>query len=102
MGQRSKKMMAYRDYLTATEGQLAHPGRQSWGGRPELEETVTRWRDRTDLDPGTIPEDISKLEWRQWQAKFEIYVKASTEGGNPSEALRQTSLQSKLDAFLQG
>ena len=49
--------------------------------------------------PGTIPEDISKLEWRLWQTRFEIYVKASTEGGNPSEALRQTSLQSKLDAF---
>ena len=91
--------MAYRDYLTSVEGQLAHPGSQSWGGRPDPEETVTRWRDRKDLDPGTISEDISKLEWRQWQAKFKIYVKASTEGGNPSEMLRQMSLQSKLDAF---
>ena len=78
------------------EVQLAHPGRQT---RSEPGEVVARWRDRADLDPGTIPEDISKLEWRLWQTRFEIYVKASTEGGNPSEALRQTSLQSKLDAF---
>ena len=61
---------------------------------------MTRWRDSKVLDPGTIPEEISKLEWRQWQTQFEIYVKGLTEGGNHSEMLRQTSLQSKLDAFL--
>ena len=59
-----KKLMAYRDYRTSVEGQLAHPGGQKWGGRQEHKETVARWRNRKDLDPGTIPEDISKLEWR--------------------------------------
>ena len=46
-------------------------------------------------------ETCPKLEWRNWQSKFDIYVKGSTEGGRPTEHLRQTSLQRKLDAFWQ-
>merc|ERR1711888_141831 len=57
-----KKLMAYRDYLTSVEGQLAHPGSQNWGSRSDPEEKLTRWRDCKDLDPDNIPEDISKLE----------------------------------------
>ena len=92
------RLMVYRDYLTSSEEQLAGPSSHR-GGRPEPEEIVVRWREHKDLDPGTIPEDITKLEWRQWQTKFDIYVRGSTEGGALTEMLRQTLLQSKLDAF---
>ena len=42
-----QRLMSYRDYLTAIEVQLAHPGRQ--GGRSEPGEVVARWRDRAFL-----------------------------------------------------
>ena len=40
-----KRLIEYRDYLTATEGQLALPGSRNWGGRPDHLEIVTRGRD---------------------------------------------------------
>ena len=60
---------------------------------------MLQWREHRDLDPGPIPEEINKLEWRNWQSKFDIYVKGSMKGGKSTEQLRKTSLQSKLDAF---
>ena len=36
-----KRLAEYRDYLTSTEAQIAHPGARSSGDRPGREETVT-------------------------------------------------------------
>ena len=42
---------------------------------------------------------MNKLEWKNWQSRFDIYLRASTEGGRPSEQLGKTSLQSKVSVF---
>ena len=37
-----KRLAEYRDYLTSTEAQIAHPGARGSGDRSDREETVTR------------------------------------------------------------
>ena len=90
----------YRDYLTETAKRLVGGNTNSQrSSRAECEEQILQWRERPDLDPGPITEEINKLEWRSWQSKFNMYIKGSTEGGKPLEELRPMSLQSKLNAF---
>ena len=56
-----------------------------------------RWRVRTELEPDTIGEAITKFEFRIWISKFETFCRASTENGRPTEEMKKHAMTAKLD-----
>ena len=62
-----ERIREYRRYLTRTIKGLAGPGSQAQCHRGAEGPISIRWRDRCDFHPGTIPEEITKLEWRTWR-----------------------------------
>ena len=71
-----------------------HRGRTRTSGAGEYQ---PRWRVRTDLEPDTIGEAITKFEFRIWLSKFETFSRASTENGRPTDEMKKHALIAKLD-----
>ena len=69
------------------------------GGRYIPQARYAWWRPKTDMYPGQVTKEISKVEWRIWQEHFECFAQASTEDGEPTENLKKNALASKLDTF---
>ena len=66
--------------------------------KPEGEGHVSHKKEYRDLDPGTLPKDMSQLDWSIWQAKLDKYIKATTQG-KPTEHARRHALEIRLGPY---
>ena len=93
-----ERFNVYRAHLAEAEDRLAGGSKQRHT-EPGDEEHESQRKEYKNLDPGTLPKDMSQLDWSIWQAKLDKYMKASTKGGKPSDQAKQRALESRLGPY---